>query len=213
MKGAAVRAVVFFGVLYCAVGILFGLLAGRAPSHQGLVAWRSAAWAVSAVAFAAPARRVLHYLIAGTLWGGLAYLLGYRAFGRPIWGGVLAGLRVGVVSELEVEGAGGDPEVHAAVLAARKAMAAHGATMVPLSLPGARAGSNLFLVIMTELHDQPVARFHHAEHLVQPPSRDVSDLLERGGQFRLRVIRQPALHFTKHAIARRVFCRRPNDRS
>jgi hypothetical protein len=52
MKGAAVRAVAFFGVLYCAVGILFGLLAGRASSHQGLVAWRSAAWAVSAVAFA-----------------------------------------------------------------------------------------------------------------------------------------------------------------
>jgi hypothetical protein len=53
MKGAAVRAVVFFGVLYCAVGILFGLVAGRAASHQGLVAWRSAAWAVSVVAFAA----------------------------------------------------------------------------------------------------------------------------------------------------------------
>jgi hypothetical protein len=55
MKGAAVRAVVFFGVLYCAVGILFGLVAGRAASHQGLVAWRSAAWAVSAVGFAAHA--------------------------------------------------------------------------------------------------------------------------------------------------------------
>ena len=59
--------------------------------------WRSAAWAVSAVAFAAPARRVLHYLIAGTLWGGLAYLLGYRAFGRPIWGGVLAGPFIGAI--------------------------------------------------------------------------------------------------------------------
>jgi len=53
MKAAALRAVLFLGIVYCAVGIAFGLLAGRASSHQGLVAWRWAAWAVSAIAFGA----------------------------------------------------------------------------------------------------------------------------------------------------------------
>ena len=53
MKAAAVRAVLFLGIVYCAVGIVFGLLAGRAASHQGLVAWRWAAWVVSAIAFGA----------------------------------------------------------------------------------------------------------------------------------------------------------------
>ena len=53
MKAAAVRAVLFLGIVYCAVGIVFGLLAGRAASHQGLVARRWAAWVVSAVAFGA----------------------------------------------------------------------------------------------------------------------------------------------------------------
>ena len=43
------------------------------------------------------ARRFLHCLIAGSLWGGFAYLLGVRAFGRPIWGGVLAGPIIGVI--------------------------------------------------------------------------------------------------------------------
>ena len=53
MKAAAVRAVLFFGALYCAVGILFGELAGKATSHQLLVTWRWAAWVVSAIAFGA----------------------------------------------------------------------------------------------------------------------------------------------------------------
>jgi len=53
MKTAAVRAVLILGILYAAVGIVFGLLAGRAASHQGLVAWRWAAWVVSAIAFGA----------------------------------------------------------------------------------------------------------------------------------------------------------------
>ncbi len=44
-----------------------------------------------------PARRVLHFLIAGGLWGGLAYLLGVRAFGRPIWGGVLVSPLIGAI--------------------------------------------------------------------------------------------------------------------
>ena len=51
MKSPAMRAVVFLGIVYCAVGIAFGLFAGRAASHQGLVLWRWAAWVVSAMAF------------------------------------------------------------------------------------------------------------------------------------------------------------------
>jgi hypothetical protein len=50
---AAVRAVLFLGLVYCVVGVAFGLLAAHSASHQGLVAWRWAAWVVSAIAFGA----------------------------------------------------------------------------------------------------------------------------------------------------------------
>jgi len=53
MKAAAVRAVLFLGVLYCVVGILFGVLAGQAASTEMRIAWRRAAWVVSAIAFGA----------------------------------------------------------------------------------------------------------------------------------------------------------------
>jgi hypothetical protein len=53
MKAAAVRAVLFLGVLYLAVGILFGILAGQAASAEMRIAWRRAAWVVSAIAFGA----------------------------------------------------------------------------------------------------------------------------------------------------------------
>ena len=53
MKGAAIRAIVLLGVVYCVAGIVFGALAGRAASHEMVVAWRLAAWLVSAVAFGA----------------------------------------------------------------------------------------------------------------------------------------------------------------
>ena len=53
MKPAAVRVVLLLGVLYCAVGILFGILAGQAASTEMRIAWRRAAWVVSAIAFGA----------------------------------------------------------------------------------------------------------------------------------------------------------------
>ena len=53
MNAAAVRAVLLLGVLYCAVGMLFGILAGQAASAEMTVAWRRAAWVVSAIAFGA----------------------------------------------------------------------------------------------------------------------------------------------------------------
>jgi len=53
MKAAAVRTVLLLGVLYCAVGILFGILAGQAASTEMRVAWRRAAWVVSGIAFGA----------------------------------------------------------------------------------------------------------------------------------------------------------------
>lgn len=51
MKGVAGWAVVFLGAGYCVVGIVFGRLAGQAASHQSVVAWRWAAWVISALAF------------------------------------------------------------------------------------------------------------------------------------------------------------------
>jgi len=53
MKPSALRAVLCWGLVYCAAGILFGALAGQAASTQGRVTWRWAAWAVSAFAFGA----------------------------------------------------------------------------------------------------------------------------------------------------------------
>ena len=53
MKATAVRAVLLLGIFYCAVGIILGLFAGRAASHQAVVAWRWAAWVISAIAFSA----------------------------------------------------------------------------------------------------------------------------------------------------------------
>jgi|SRR5216683_2471994 len=51
MKGGSRRAVVFLGAVYFVVGIVFGEFAGQAASHQSVVAWRWAAWMISAVAF------------------------------------------------------------------------------------------------------------------------------------------------------------------
>ena len=53
MKTTATRAMLLLGVFYCVVGLVSGSLAGRAASHQALVAWRWAAWVISAIAFGA----------------------------------------------------------------------------------------------------------------------------------------------------------------
>lgn len=45
--------VILLGVVYLAVGLTFGALAGSAASHQMVVAWRLAAWVISAAAFGA----------------------------------------------------------------------------------------------------------------------------------------------------------------
>lgn len=47
------RAVVFACFVYLVAGIAFGALAGQAGSHQAVVAWRWAAWIISAIAFGA----------------------------------------------------------------------------------------------------------------------------------------------------------------
>jgi len=49
-------------------------------------------------------RRFLHLVIAGALWGGLAWLIGRRAIGAPIWGGVLAAPVIGVIVGLLLQG-------------------------------------------------------------------------------------------------------------
>lgn len=43
-------------------------------------------------------RGAVHYLLAGALWGGLAALLGSRAFGRHIWAAVLASPLIGLAT-------------------------------------------------------------------------------------------------------------------
>jgi hypothetical protein len=53
MKTAVVRIALFVGTIYLIAGIVFGELAGRAASVQMRVAWRWAAWLVSAALFGA----------------------------------------------------------------------------------------------------------------------------------------------------------------
>ena len=53
MKAAAIRAVLLLGIFYCAVGLVFGILAGQAAAPEMRIAWRRAAWVVSAIAFGA----------------------------------------------------------------------------------------------------------------------------------------------------------------
>ncbi len=45
--------VILLGAVYLVVGLTFGALAGSAASHQMVVAWRLAAWVISAAAFGA----------------------------------------------------------------------------------------------------------------------------------------------------------------
>jgi hypothetical protein len=53
MKSGPARAVVLLGGVYLIAGIVSGALAGQAASHQAVIAWRWAAWLVSAIAFGA----------------------------------------------------------------------------------------------------------------------------------------------------------------
>jgi hypothetical protein len=46
------RPALLVGAGYLVAGIVFGALAGLAPSHELVVAWRLAAWLISAIAFA-----------------------------------------------------------------------------------------------------------------------------------------------------------------
>lgn len=50
-------------------------------------------------------RRVLDLIVAGAVWGGVAYLLAGRAFGRSIWPGVLAAPAIGLVVGAVLQGA------------------------------------------------------------------------------------------------------------
>jgi hypothetical protein len=53
MKSPALRAILLACAVYVVAGVLFGALAGRAATNDGRVAWRLAAWIVSAIAFGA----------------------------------------------------------------------------------------------------------------------------------------------------------------
>ena len=47
------RAVIILGVVYLAIGLILGALAGSASSSQMQVTWRLLAWLISAIAFGA----------------------------------------------------------------------------------------------------------------------------------------------------------------
>jgi hypothetical protein len=96
MKRGARRAVVFLGAGYVAVGIVSAEFAGQAASHQSVVAWRWAAWIISALAFAShivfeqvhlrssPRISALHVsLAAGAGAFGLAVAANIHAYAAP----------------------------------------------------------------------------------------------------------------------------------
>jgi aspartyl-tRNA(Asn)/glutamyl-tRNA(Gln) amidotransferase subunit A len=105
-----------------------------------------------------------------------------RAFPTPPprgEGGVLQGLRIGVVEELEVDRAGGDPEVHAAVVRARRACEANGASLVPTSVPVATAGIPVYYVIAPAEASSNLARFDGVRYGLREPAEDVVRLYAR----------------------------------
>ena len=83
-----------------------------------------------------------------------------RAFPPPpprSEGGVLAGLRIGVVAELEGDGI--DPEVASAVERVRAACVARGASTVALSVPAVGAGIPVYYLVATAEASSNLARF------------------------------------------------------
>lgn len=100
-----------------------------------------------------------------------------RAFpaARPAAG--LSGLRVGVVEELE--GAGGDPEVAAAVGRVRAALLARGATAVPLSLPLSKAGIPVYYLVAPAECSSNLARFDGMRYGARVDAPEVEPLYAR----------------------------------
>ncbi|HVG94411.1 MAG TPA: Asp-tRNA(Asn)/Glu-tRNA(Gln) amidotransferase subunit GatA [Planctomycetota bacterium] len=85
-----------------------------------------------------------------------------RAFPAPpdrVEGGVLAGLRIGVVDELETDRGGGDPEVHAAVERVRAACVAGGAKLVRVPMPLVASGIPVYYLVATAECSSNLARF------------------------------------------------------
>jgi hypothetical protein len=81
-----IRAALIVGIVYLAAGIVFAALAKSAGSNQARVAWRLAAWLISAVAFAAHIgyehARLRSRPVTTALHAGLAVGLG--AFGLAV---------------------------------------------------------------------------------------------------------------------------------
>jgi len=124
-------------------------------SRNGLVAFASSLDQVGPFARAADDAAILQRVIEGPD----PLDATTRAFpppaGRPR---DLAGLRIGVVEELEV-GASGDPEVAAAVTRTRAALVARGAALVPLSVPLMTAGIPVYYVVAPAECSSNLARF------------------------------------------------------
>ena len=77
---------VFVGLVYLVAGLVFGALAGDASSHQARVAWRLAAWVVSAAAFASHIGYELTRLRSSPTTAALRVSLaaGFGAFGLAV---------------------------------------------------------------------------------------------------------------------------------
>ncbi len=93
-------------------------------------------------------------------------------------GGVLAGLRIGVVRELEI-GAEGDPEVAAAVERVRAACVARGARTVGLSLPAVAAGIPIYYIVAPAEASSNLARYDGVRYGLREAGEDMERLYAR----------------------------------
>src|SRR5262245_50368843 len=99
-------------------------------------------------------------------------------------GDVLAGLRVGVVEELDLgaaagEPSAGDPEVHAAVERVRAACTARGALRVDVSVPLTKVGIPIYYLVAPAEASSNLARYDGVRYGLRAPGDDLEGLYAR----------------------------------
>ena len=103
----------------------------------------------------------------------------FPASPAPAGRDVLAGLRIGVVAELEGGGGAGSDEVAARIEAVRAACTARGARVVRLSVPLMRDGIPVYYVVAPAECSSNLARFDGVRYGLRTPSDEIEALYAR----------------------------------
>jgi len=144
-------------------------------SRSGLVAFASSLDQVGPFAKSAEDAALLYAAIAGPDPAD-ATSHAFEGTTAPSAPTSLAGLRVGIVKELEL-GANPDPDVAAALARARKALTEAGARDVPLSIPlGGGAGIPIYYIVAPAEASSNLARFDGIRYGLRVPAEDLEGL-------------------------------------